>query len=212
MGSASYCYIVRMDVQHAREALFNEVYDRDHIPEISKVDGVHEVTRYRTTVPHEPRYMAIYEIARPDLPTSPEWKTASDTGRWAPEVRPYTMNRENNRAVCTRIGGSTGLTHATHHVLLELTDVEAEKEAVFNEVYERDRLPAFVRVPGIRNAVRFKASGPGHPGYLALYEIEGPEVLSSEAFAGADRAGRWSTEVLPWTHNRHLVVYDRIGR
>src|SRR5262249_28320730 len=112
-----------MDVQHDREALFNEIYDAEHVPELGKVPGVHRVSRYRTTVPHEPRYLALYEIARPDLPVSSEWKTASDTGRWAPEVRPYTINRENHRAVCTRIGGSPSLASAPRQPFLGTDDV-----------------------------------------------------------------------------------------
>jgi hypothetical protein len=212
MGALTHCYLVRMDVQRDREALFNEIYDTEHVPELGKVPGVQRVSRYRTPVPHEPRYLALYEIARPDLPVSSEWKTASDTGRWAPEVRPYTMNRENHRAVCTRIGGSASLTYATRHLFLEMTDVEARKAAAFHEVYERDRLPAFAEVSGIRAIVRFEAKGPGHPGYVTMYEIEDPGVLTSEAFVRADRTERWRTEVLPWTYNRHLVVYDRIGR
>src|SRR5262245_65801227 len=102
-----------MDVQHDREALFNEIYDAEHVPELGKVPGVHRVPRYRTTVAHEPRYLALYEIARPDLPVSSEWQTASDTERWTPDDRPYTLNPENHPADGTRVAGSVNEPHAS---------------------------------------------------------------------------------------------------
>ena len=41
---------------------------------------------------------------------------------------------------------------------------------------------------------------------LGFYEIETPDVLTSEAWAGAVEAGRWSGEVRPYTFNRSHVL------
>ena len=38
--NANYVFCVSMDIDPAKEALFNEVYDTEHIPMISKVPGV----------------------------------------------------------------------------------------------------------------------------------------------------------------------------
>jgi hypothetical protein len=35
-----YQFFVSMDVQSDKEALFNEVYDSEHVPELLKVPGV----------------------------------------------------------------------------------------------------------------------------------------------------------------------------
>jgi len=205
-----YCYLVRMDVQHDKEALFNEVYDTEHLPELGRLPGVSRISRYRTAVPHEPRYMVIYEIDQPDIPTSPAWKTAADKGRWAPEVRPYTLNRERHRAVCRRIGGGTGLLCTTPYLFLEALDVEPHQADLLNEVYERERLPALAKVTGVRNAVRYRADAEGHPTHLAIFEVDAAAVPNSAAFAHAESQGRWMSAVLPYTYNRHLVLYDRI--
>jgi hypothetical protein len=154
--------------------------------------------------------MAIYEIEHPGLPASPEWRAAADTGRWASEVRPHTTNREGNRSVCARVGGSDSLRCATTHVLLEMMDVAPDKEALLEALYEKERLPALARVPGIENIVRFRASDPGHPRHLTLYEAAGRDVATSDSFRAADRAGRWQSDVVPHTRNRHLVVYERL--
>jgi len=49
-GKAKYLFIASMDVEPEKEALFNEVYDTEHIPELLKVPGVLSVRR-GVTVP-----------------------------------------------------------------------------------------------------------------------------------------------------------------
>lgn len=104
-----YVFIVSMDVTPEKEALFNEVYDQEHVPNLLKVPGVRAVTRLRTeparftiggqskelTGEGAPRYVAIYEIDSPDVLTSAAWAEAGERGRWPAEVRPYTNNRHH---------------------------------------------------------------------------------------------------------------------
>lgn len=104
----SYLFIASMDVDPDKEALFNEVYDTEHVPSLLKVPGVRGATRY-VSEPFEvriggetkreeassPRYTALYEIDSPDVLLSPEWQAAVEAGRWPGEVRPYTRNRHH---------------------------------------------------------------------------------------------------------------------
>jgi hypothetical protein len=46
----------------------------------------------------------------------------------------------------------------------------------------------------------------GEPRYSAVYELESPEVLTSDAWAKAVDKGRWVTEVRPYIRNRRLVL------
>lgn len=95
---ADYIYLVQMDVPAEKEADFNRIYDTQHVPELSKVPGVHRVTRYlleSADVDGVAKYAAIYEIDSPDLPQSDAWKAASDRGDWAPQIRPFTTNRSH---------------------------------------------------------------------------------------------------------------------
>jgi hypothetical protein len=98
-----------MDVDAAKEALFNEVYDQEHCPSLSKVAGVGEITRFeaepfkvliggetRTVTPDgQPRFHAVYEVESPEVLSSPEWGEAVELGRWPEQVRPYTTNRRH---------------------------------------------------------------------------------------------------------------------
>ena len=45
------------------------------------------------------------------------------------------------------------------------------------------------------------------PRYSAIYEIDGPQVLVSPAWAKAVEDGRWPGQVRPFTHNRGHALY-----
>jgi hypothetical protein len=106
--SSKYLYVVSMDVEPDKEALFNEVYDTEHVPNILKVPGVRAATRMagepftqsiggkEEKKTHDgPRYTAMYEIDSPQVLLSPAWKEAAEAGRWPPLVRPHTRNRKH---------------------------------------------------------------------------------------------------------------------
>jgi hypothetical protein len=106
--ASKYLFVVSMDVDPDKEALFNEVYDTEHVPTLLKVPGVRAVARLagepfavsiggeERRVAHEgPRYTALYEIDGPQVLTSREWAKAVELGRWPGEVRPFTRNRRH---------------------------------------------------------------------------------------------------------------------
>ncbi len=95
--SGTYRFIVSMDVAPEKEALFNEVYDQEHIPNLMEVPGVLGVIRVkglpfalniggeRKEVAHTgPAYAAIYELASADVLASEAWAKAVEAGRWRP--------------------------------------------------------------------------------------------------------------------------------
>ncbi len=104
-----YLFIASMDVAPAKEALFNEVYDTEHVPNLLMVPGVVSVTRLvrepltmsiggerrKVDTEAEPKYSAIYEIESPEVLVSREWAEAVEAGRWPEQVRPYTTNRHH---------------------------------------------------------------------------------------------------------------------
>jgi hypothetical protein len=109
---------------------------------------------------------------------------------------------------------------ATRYVFIASMDVAPEKEALFNEVYDKEHVPELLKVPGVRSVTRLKTEkasvniggekkpvdGGGAPTYTAIYEIDSPEVLTSTAWAEAVERGRWPGEVRPFTSNRHHIV------
>ena len=89
--NSKYLFVASMDVDPDKEALFNEVYDTEHVPNLLKVPGVHAVTRTKgepfavsiggeeKQAAHEgPRYSALYEIDGPHVLVSAAWAQQSN--------------------------------------------------------------------------------------------------------------------------------------
>lgn len=104
-----YLFTASMDVDPAKEALFNDVYDTEHCPMLKEVPGVVSIARFKKTeltmviggerktivFESEPRYTAMYEIESPKVLVSDGWAAAVDRGRWPGQVRPHTSNRKH---------------------------------------------------------------------------------------------------------------------
>ncbi len=89
-------------------------------------------------------------------------------------------------------------------------DVEPDKEADFNRIYDNEHIPGLLKVPGVISAARYKTSVEGVPKYLAIYELESPDIPDSEAFKNAANTGEWPDKVRPYTLNRSFVIYKLI--
>jgi hypothetical protein len=112
----------------------------------------------------------------------------------------------------------------TRYLFSAAMDVEPQKEALFNEVYDTEHVPLILTVPGVVAATRFRSQpvtmiiggerrtlvAEREPRYQAFYELESPEVLLGAAWAKAVDAGRWPAEVRPHTNNRRHVMYERM--
>src|SRR5262245_43924566 len=113
----------------------------------------------------------------------------------------------------------------TRYLFSAAMDVDPSTEALFNEVYDQEHVPLIRTVPGVIAAARFKKREltmilggerktivfEDEPAYQALYELESPEILTSEAWSKVVDAGRWPGDVRPFTRNRRHVLYERIG-
>ena len=114
---------------------------------------------------------------------------------------------------------------ATRYVFIASMDVDAEKEDLFNEVYDTEHIPLLCKVPGVISVTRLKnepltmimggerrvIETPDEPAYSAVYEIESPEVLQSDAWAEAIDQGRWPSQVRPFTRNRRHMLKRVMG-
>jgi len=201
-------FLVRMDVAHDHEAAFNEVYDKEHVPNLKAVPGVRRASRYTQPSATEPRYMAAYELDGTAILDSPAWKAAGEAGRWPGEIRPHTMNRHLARYEW--VGGASALTGKTPYVFWVMMDIEPHRERLFNELYDAEHLPLLSKLPGYVNAVRYRTSAAGEPRYLCVYEVESAELPMSKRWNDTSDIGRWKPEVRPYTYNKKWIVSERI--
>lgn len=105
-----YVFTASLDIDPEKEALFNELYDTEHVPFLLKVPGVLAVTRVRNEpnaamridgqkkpllAEAEPKYSAIYELESAEVLLGDAWAKAVDLGRWPKEIRPYIRSRRH---------------------------------------------------------------------------------------------------------------------
>jgi hypothetical protein len=109
----------------------------------------------------------------------------------------------------------------TTYLFVASMDVDPDKEGLFNEVYDTEHIPNLLKVPGVHAVTRLKGEpfavsiggaeqqvAHTGPRYSALYEIEGPHVLVSAAWAEAVERGRWPSQVRPYTRHRRHALYQ----
>lgn len=119
---------------------------------------------------------------------------------------------------------------ATPYTLVVQMDVDPEREGLFESVYNTEHVPALLEVEGVRAIRRYRRadtlkiglggeirhlSFPAEPRFTAIYEIDTPQVLLTEAWARAVEFGQWSRAVRPYTRNRRhtlqQLLLPRIG-
>jgi hypothetical protein len=113
----------------------------------------------------------------------------------------------------------------TRFMLAVQMDVKPERESLFQEIYDLEHVPALLQVPGVRAVHRYQRAKvlkiaiggaiqeyafPSEPAFSAFYELESPDVLTSEAWSKAVEQGRWSAEVRPFTSNRRHTLHKLI--
>ena len=106
------------------------------------------------------------------------------------------------------------------YLFIASMDVAPERDALFNEVYNTEHCPLLSQVPGVASVVRYETQkltmimggetrtivAEGEPRYHALYQLDDPEVLTSQAWADAVDSGRWPEQVRPLTANRRHTL------
>ena len=99
-------------------------------------------------------------------------------------------------------------------LLLMMTDIAPANDADFNRWYEEEHLDERMAIPGFINARRFTALE-GGPKYLALYDLESPDVLQSAAYRNIVGPGksawtkRMETQFINFRRNVYVGVSER---
>ena len=93
-------------------------------------------------------------------------------------------------------------------LLMFMTDIDAAHEAEFHRWYEEEHLTERMAIPGFITARRFQAIE-GSPKYLALYDLETPDVLQSAVYRHIVGAGKsaWTRRMESLFINGRRNVY-----
>jgi hypothetical protein len=97
---------------------------------------------------------------------------------------------------------------AIYLVYTDLADDKNDEE--FNTWYSTRHVPQLLTIPGILDAARYVAVK-GGPKYLAVYEMESPEVIHSDAFVNRETTP-WDQQMSPRTIGKNFtrVLGDQI--
>ena len=86
-GQARALFVSLTEIPAEHEAEFNRWYDEEHLPRISAVPGVLRARRFFDPV-GKPRYVALYDLAGPQVRAHPAWQSAITTD-WTARIRQY---------------------------------------------------------------------------------------------------------------------------
>ena len=210
------------DVPSEMDEEFNEWYTTEHIPEREAIPGFLSARRFVAFEGH-PRYLAIYDLERPDVVQSAPYLriTGSRESPWTRRIRRKATRLVRSVYEQTSPARGVGIWVTAPNspsgdptgpaVLLETADIPPEFEAQFNDWYDREHVMAQLAIPGCRAARRFRALE-GQPLHLAIYELDSVGVLSTAACNRASDPGKLAApeRILPALHSLRCVVYAQI--
>jgi hypothetical protein len=144
-----YVFTAAMTIGSERDALLNEVYETEHVPELLRVPGMISISRYRRTRPADTFYLAVYEIASTDIPTGPHFMKARDVGRWPTEVRPFTRGLRNGLYAWQAGFGGKGASRVAASNLLFAQVVPAVAAQPDHDAVLKRTLESLASTPGV---------------------------------------------------------------
>lgn len=212
-NAMSSIFWVQMNIPAANEADFNRIYNTEHVPMLSKVPGVHRVTRYQLEKSNDSRmqkYLALYEIDSPAVTESKEWETEGARGDWATKIRPHTTSRHHSYFEVMLKAGK-GRDAGSPYIYVVQMDIPAAYEAEFNRVYDAEHVPMIAKC--CDGATRYKlqkSTDSRMQKYMVVYEITSPAATETKEWADAGAFGSWATQIRPHTTSRHHTFFKKI--
>ena len=107
------------------------------------------------------------------------------------------------------------------YIFVVSMNIKKEHENLFNEVYDEEHIPYLLKVPGVNKVTRgkgvpfsfsiggeTKSMNAPEQKFIAMYEIDNPDVVNSTEWSLAVEEGRWSTQVRQHTSERSHFMYE----
>lgn len=217
-------YVILLEAPAGLEDEFNHIYDTDHLQHMSRIPGVRDCVRYKLEWSDNAdmlRYLALYHMDDPELPRSAVWQEHASRGRWLIDMRPIVTSRRNGvfrqitRLESTLPENKSKPVYTGDYVYFLQQAVPSALEERFNYLYDNDHVPHMLRTPGVRGCTRFKLiySDSGDvPDYLAIYEIDQPDLPRSPVWKQQATLGTWQIEMRPNFTARRNGVYRFIAK
>ena len=184
---------------------YDEWYQTEHLPERSRVPGI--LGNELWVDVHDANVsVALYELEEVEVLGSPEYRAVGydNLSPWTRRIVRLSERllrfegRQTLPGDAVAPSGSGGL-------LVNAMNVAAYGEADFNRWYDEEHIPALSAVPGTLLARRYRASNTSGQEHLALYHLESPDVVATDAWAQAVDTP-WTRRVRPFMRDRLRIV------
>jgi hypothetical protein len=199
---------VWLHVPPEHEDEFNAWYNTEHIQQITSIPGFINGRRYMA-LESVPKYLALYELHDETITAGSEFQhVLANPTPWSARMRDFYQGYRIRNTYRLLFVSGEGPAKDAPYVYIVKTDIPADIESDFNEWYNNEHIPALASVPGCYRARRFLAVD-GQPKYMAVYELENPEVIKGTAWAKA-RDTAWTEKIRPHVQNLDRRVYQLI--
>ena len=201
--------LAAMNIGGAAADEFHDWYDSEHVPERERVPGFLLCRRWLGA--DDPRVsVATYDLERVGVLQTPAYLAigGDNLSPWSKRVtaRVERVMRYEGEQI---LPGEALPPAEAGGLLLNAMNIAPEREAEFNEWYDKEHIPALAAVPGVLCARRFR--GTGNRKYVALYHLDDPAVVESAEWKTA-RESDWTTRLKPHFREHLRLVLRRYRR
>ena len=202
--------IAAMRMAQVAEDEFHDWYDTEHLLERQRVPGFLACERW---IGAEDRKVSV---ATYDLDSVAVLKSPAYLAIGGENLSPWSKRGTGRVERLMRFEGDQILPGdqlppaSAGGLLLNAMNIAPEREAEFNEWYDKEHIPALGAVPGVLCARRFRGTS-GNRRYVALYHLADPSVVESAEWKQA-RQSEWTSRLQPHFRDHLRLVLRRYVR
>jgi hypothetical protein len=190
---------------HVPRDEYDDWYHSEHLPERSRIFGFLGAERWVDV--HDPNVsVSVYDLEAIEVLASASYRAVGYDN-----ISPWTKRIVRLSEQVLRFEGSQTLPgnavspSGSGGLLVNAMNAAPAGEADFNRWYDEEHIPALAAVPGTLLARRFRATHTSKQLYLALYHLESPDVVATEAWAKAVDTP-WTRRIRPHMQDRLRIV------
>ena len=188
-----YLQQIRSEPEEGWEEQYDRWYNEEHLPSLLTVPEFTWARRYVSLDGPSPKYTALYGLTDPNVFQKEHYLKARDTAGTVVIRQHYKAHTRNVYKLIypeIAVDKLQGKGSPHKYLLLVRMDVEEGWEEEFRRWYNEEHVKNLLTVPGFLSGARYE-SIEGTPRFMAIYEIETPEIFKTETYLKA-RETEWT--------------------
>jgi hypothetical protein len=172
---------------------FNAWYDEEHVPDRLALPGFLKAQRYRAAEAEGPRYLALYDLSSVDvLQSSGYQRIVRDRSQRETDML-ASIPMIDRRVFRLLLDGDAWIDNAPYQLTVSRSP---PSDAYDNFVawYAEEHIRMLLAIPGWRRVRLFQQVEGEGPAFMAVHELETPDVFEHENFAKATSTP-WRTRI-----------------